>query len=269
MSARGTLEIRPLSPAVGAVIDNVDLNAPLDDGTFAAIEQAFFDHCVLVFRDQHLAPDAQFEFGSRWGEPLVVPYLAPHAVAGQPGILRVTNMGKAETLTENWHFDSAFFEAPPPIAILAAQELPAVGGDTMWANQYLAYESLSATMQRLIDPLRAAFTGSKVDDDGVRRDVTTFHKVVRTHPVTGRKALGIGRVESVPYFEGMTPAESRPIIEFLYAHAARPDFTYRHRWSDGDVVMWDNRCLLHYAIHDYGDAPRLLHRMTVLGPPCT
>jgi taurine dioxygenase len=262
------LEIRPLSPSLGATVSNVDLSGPLDDDTFGVLQETFFAHCVLVFPGQHLTPDAQFEFGRRWGEPLVVPYLAAHAVPGQPGILRVTNMGKAETLTENWHFDSAFFEEPPPIAILAAQQLPEIGGDTMWANQYDAYDALSPTMKELIGDLRAAFTGSRVDDDSVRRDVTTFHPVVRTHPVTGRRALAIGRIESVPYFEGMTPAESRPIIEFLYSHAARPDFTYRHRWGQGDVVMWDNRCLLHYAVHDYGDTPRLLHRMTVLGPPC-
>jgi taurine dioxygenase len=270
MMTRSELQIRPLSPAVGAAVTGVDLSVPIDDDTFATIERAFFDHCVLVFPGQHLTPQAQHDFGSRWGEPLVVPYLAPHAVPGFPGILRVTNMGKAETLTENWHFDSAFFEEPPPIAILAAQELPEIGGDTMWANQYEAFDALSPTMQALISGLRAAFTGSRVDDDGVRREVVTFHPVVRTHPVTGRRALAIGRIESVPYFEGMTAEESRPIIEFLYRHAARPEFVFRHRWGQGDVIVWDNRCLLHYAVHDYGDeATRLLHRMTILGPPCT
>jgi taurine dioxygenase len=269
-----TVTIRRLSPAVGAAITGVDLNEPLDDAAFERIRDAFYAHGMLVFPDQHLAPAAQFEFGKRWGEPNILPYLAKHAVDGFLGILRVTNPGKAESLTENWHFDSAFFEEPPPIAILAAQELPTLdgfpsGGDTMWSSQYESYDALSPTMQQLLSPLRAAFTGSRVDDDGVRREVVTFHKVVRTHPITGRRSLGIGRIGSMPYFEGMTEEESRPLIEFLYQHAARPDFVYRHRWSPGDVVMWDNRCLLHYAVHDYGDAPRLMHRMTVLGPQCT
>ena len=264
-----SLHVSPLTPAVGAAVTGVDLAGPIDDDTFARIERAFYDHCVLVFPGQQLAPAAQDAFGRRWGEPYVVPYLAAHAVPGFPAILRVTNMGKAQTLTENWHYDSAYFDEPPPIAILAAQELPPVGGDTMWANQYSAYEALSPTMQALVAPLRAAFTGTRVDDDGVRREVVTHHPVVRTHPITGRRALGIGRIESMPCFDGMTEEESRPIIEFLYRHAARPEFVYRHQWRPGDVVMWDNRCLLHYAVHDYGDATRLLHRMTVLGPQAT
>lgn len=267
-TSKSAIEIRPLSPVVGASVTGVDLSAPIDDHAFALIEAAFYEQGMLVFPGQHLTPSAQEAFGQRWGEPFVVPYLAPHAVAGHPSILRVTNMGKAETLTENWHFDSAYFDAPPPIAILAAQELPPVGGDTMWSNQYAAYGALSTGMQAMIEPLRAAFTGSRVDD-GIRHEVEVFHKIVRTHPVTGRRSLGIGRVQSMPRFDGMTEGESRPIIEYLYAHASRPEFVYRHRWSEGDVVMWDNRCLLHYAVHDYGDAARLLHRMTVLGPPCS
>ncbi len=269
MSATTTIEVRPLTPAIGAAITGIDLDEPLDDDTFAAVHDAFLDRCVLVFPGQQLAPAAQQEFGSRFGEPLVVPYLAAHALPGFPAILRVTNMGKAGTLTENWHYDSAYFEEPPPIAILAAQSIPDVGGDTMWTNAYAAYDALSETMQGLLSGLRAAFTGSVVGDDGQRRDVVTFHPVVRTHPLTKRRALGLGRIESVPYFEGMSAEESRPLLQFLYAHCTRPEFVYRHRWGHGDVVMWDNRCTMHYAIHDYGDtAERLMHRITILGEQC-
>jgi taurine dioxygenase len=263
------VDVRPVSPAIGASITDVDLGGPLDDASFAVIHQAFLDHCMLVFPGQHLDPAGLEAFGRRWGEPLVVPYLAKHAVPDHPAILRVTNMGKEGTLTENWHYDSAYFEEPPPIAILAAQELPAVGGDTMWANAYASYEALSDTMRELLSGLRAAFTGTVVGDDGQRRDVVTYHPVVRTHPHTKRKALGLGRIESVPWFEGMTPAESRPLLEFLYAHATRPEFVYRHQWGPGDVVMWDNRCTMHYAIHDYGDAVRNLNRITILGELCS
>jgi taurine dioxygenase len=260
------MRVRQLSPALGAEVIDVDLGGPIDGSTMAALTAAFHEHCVLVFRGQHLDPVRQEAFTAMWGTPLVVPYLQPHQVPGSPPVLRVTNMGKANTLTENWHYDSAYFDVPPPIAILAAQEIPATGGDTMWANQYLAYEALSPAMQDLIGGLRAAFTGTMPDDDGVRHEVVTFHPVVRTHRATGRRALGTGRIESVPYFEGMTHEESRGLLEFLYEHAARPEFVYRHRWDDGDVVMWDNRCLLHYAIHDYGDATRLMHRTTVIDP---
>lgn len=260
------MRVRQLAPALGAEITEVDLGAPIGAATMAALTSVFHEHCVLVFPGQHLDPAAHEAFTAHWGTPLVVPYLQPHQVPGSPSVLRVTNMGKAATLTENWHFDSAYFEVPPPIAILAAQEIPEFGGDTMWANQYLAYEALSPTMQDLLGGLNAAFTGTMPDDDGVRRDVVTFHPVVRTHPATRRQALGLGRIESVPYFEGMTEAESRGLLEYLYAHSARPEFVYRHRWSAGDVVMWDNRCLLHYAIHDYGHATRLMHRTTVVDP---
>ena len=269
MKVAAAVEVRRLSPAVGAAVTGVDLNQPVDPDTFAVLHAAFLEHCMLVFPGQHLGPAGLDAFGRLWGEPLVVPYLAAHQLPGYPAILRVTNMGKVNTLTENWHFDSAFFDEPPPIAILAAQKLPAVGGDTMWANQYAAYDALSDRMKHLLSGLRAAFAGTKVDDSGERVDVETYHPIVRTHPLTGRRALAAGRPgESVPRIEGMTEAESRPLLTFLYEHASRHEFVYRHHWGQGDVVMWDNRCLLHYAVHDYGDEERVLNRITILGEPC-
>ena len=256
---------RTLTPVVGTEVTGVDLRADLDDDTVVRLRELLVDRGVLVLPDQHLDPPALEAFGRHWGEPFVVPYLAPHAVAGHPAVLRVTNMGKAGTLTENWHYDSAYFVEPPPIAILAAQSIPPVGGDTMWANEYAAYDALSPRMQQLLDGLQAAFTGTVVDESsGERRDVCVYHPIVRTHPETGRKAIGVGRIESVPHIEGMTPAESRPLLQFLYEHASRPEFVYRHRWRPGDVVVWDNRCTMHYAIHDYGDEERLMHRITIV-----
>jgi taurine dioxygenase len=259
------LSVRRLSTALGAEITGLDLNQPVDDDAFALLHQTFLDHSVLVFPGQHLRAAAQEAFARLWGTPVVLPYLAAHAVDGHPAVLQVRNTGKAKTVTENWHFDSAYFEHPPILAILAAQTLPEIGGDTMWANQYAAYEALSAGMQQLLSPLRACFAGTVVGDDGVRREVATPHPVVRVHPETGRQALAVGRPgESVPRFEGMTDEESQPLLEFLYAHASRPEFLYRHRWSAGDVVMWDNRCTIHYAVHDYGDdQERTLNRVTV------
>lgn len=267
MTAVTSIEIARLSPAVGARVTGCDLHESLDEETFAVLHQALLDHGVLIFPGQLLTAPALDAFARSWGEPLVVPYLAAHAAPGHPAVLRVTNMGKENAVTESWHFDSAFFEHPPPLTILAAQELPEVGGDTMWANQYAAFEALSPTMQRLLSHLRAGFSGSLRDDDGGNpREVVTYHPVVRHHPVTGRPALATGHPDSVPHFEGMSEEESRPLIEFLYRHASRPEFIYRHRWGQGDVVMWDNRRLLHYAIHDYGDAVRNLFRVTVMEP---
>jgi taurine dioxygenase len=261
-----SLQVRPRSRALAAEVTGIDLAALIAGDTMGALRRAFARYSVLIFPDQHLDPAAQVAFAQRWGTPLVVPRLAAHAVPEAPAVLRVTNTGKASTLTENWHFDSAFFETPPPITILAAQEIPELGGDTMWANQYLAHDALTPAMQQLLAPLRAAFTGSLPDESGTKRDVVTFHPVVRTHPATGRRSLAIGQIHSVPHFEGMTVEESRGLLEFLYQHASRPEFVYRHRWQPGDVVMWDNRCLLHYAIHDYGDETRLMHRVTVVEP---
>lgn len=252
--------VRRCSPAVGAIVTGVDLHEPISDAAMADVWRALHDHGVIFFRDQHVEPDRQVEFARRLGTVLVVPELSAHAVPGQPAVLRVTNTGKQATLTENWHFDSAFFAHPPPITVLAAEQVPDIGGDTMWADQYRAYETLSPAMRKLIDPLLLAFVGTL---PGGRGEVTTFHPVVATHPATGRRALRIGRPESAPHFEGMTPDESRGLLEFLYDHASRPDLAYRHAWRAGDVAVWDNRCLLHYAIHDYGDADRLMHRVTV------
>ena len=183
-----------------------------------------------------------------------MPYLAAHAVPGYPAVLRVPNMGKAETLTENWHFDSAYFEDPPPIAILAAQELPESAATrcgpistSPTTRCRRRCRSCCPTCGRR-SPARCPTTTAS----GTRS--STYHPIVRTHPATGRQSLAIGRIESVPHFEGMTPRRAADCSSSCTSHAARPEFVYRHRWRDGDVVMWDNRCLLHYAVHDYGDA---------------
>jgi taurine dioxygenase len=260
------LRVDPCSPAIAATVTDLDLSEPIGAEAMSGLWRAFHEHTMLVFRDQLLTPGQQAAFAKRWGTPLVVPALAEHAVPDHPSVLRVTNAGKHASLTENWHFDSAFFEHPPPITMLSAQHVPELGGDTMWANQYLAYERLSPTMQRLIDPLRIAFVGTLPDDGGGRREVVTYHPAVHTHPATGRKSLRTGRLEAAPHVEGMAASESRGLLEFLHDHASRPEFVYRHSWRAGDVVMWDNRCLLHYAIHDYGEARRLMHRVTVVDP---
>lgn len=260
------VDVRPLSPALGGRVTGVDLNDGIDAATFDVLRAAFLEHQVLVFPGQFLRPGPHEVFGDWWGKVSVLPYLAAHAVDGHGAVLRVENVGKDATVTENWHFDSAYFDRPPKLAILAAQVLPDIGGDTMWADQYAAYDALSDRMKDVLDGLQACFAGSVVGDDGVRREVLTPHPIVRVHPDTGRAALAVGRPgPSVPCIEGMTPDESLPLLSFLYAHACRPDFVYRHRWSPGDVVMWDNRCTIHYAVHDYGDAERTLHRIVIEG----
>ena len=163
--------------------------------------------------------------------------------------------------------DSAYLEKPPSISILAAQELPPAGGDTMFCNQYFAYDSLSDGLRTYLEGLRGKFTGAiMARRTGHEGEIPyTYHPLVRTHPETGRKALFISHPDTVPSIENMTEAESRPLLDYLYAHGPQPDRSYRHIWQPGDVVMWDNRCTMHYAVHDFGDADRFMHRVTIAG----
>jgi taurine dioxygenase len=261
------IDIKPLTGSIGADVKGAGLKHPLDDATFATIRQAFLDYSVLVFHEQFLDPAEQMTFSNRWGEVLDAPYLKPIEMPGHPGMLVVPNLGKERSYTtEVWHTDLSFMPAPPALTILAAQVLPETGGDTMFASQYRAYETLSEGMKHLLEGLRGLHGGGKlagffgIEDTAPRQS----HPIVRTHPESGRKALYANPLYTQS-IEGLTEVESRGLLEFLFQHVCRPDFTYRHRWAVGDVVMWDNRCALHYAIHDHGQAPRVMHRTVVAG----
>jgi taurine dioxygenase len=157
-------------------------------------------------------------------------------------------------------------ECPPLGSFLLARTVP-VGGDTIFANQYLAYESLSEELRRVLDGLKAVHNGDVFAKSGgydPGRFPSTVHPVVRTHPETGRKALFVNPVYT-SHFEGMTKEESRPLLDFLCEHAVQPNFTFRHHWTQGDMLVWDNRCLQHFPVADYGSNPRTMHRVTVLG----
>ncbi len=260
-----TVTATPLTGSIGACIADVDLR-DLSAAQFAEIRAAFLQHCMLVFRDQTLSVEDHLAFAARWGEISITPMV--NYVDGYHGVLPLTNRGKDREINENWHSDSTFLERPPALTILAARDIPAAGGDTMWVNQYLAYERLSSGMKRLLSGMRAKFTGVRLAKLHQFEGEVPFayHPVVRTHPETGRKALYIGHPgDTVPHFEDMTEVESRPLLEFLYEHASAPDNCYRHQWRPGDVVMWDNRCAMHYAVHDYGTQTRYLHRITIKG----
>jgi taurine dioxygenase len=260
------LTIKPLTTALGAEVTGIDLGQPLSEAAFEAIRQACLAHDVLVFHDQFLEPAAHVALTRRFGEALVIPYLKPLQLPAHPEIVVVPNMGKANTLTEEWHSESSFLPDPPAYTILAARELPEVGGDTMFASLFLAYDTLSPTLQQMLEPLRALHRGVRPGSVAAAQGVTGpqhSHPVVRTHPESGRKALYVDRAYSY-CFEGMTEAESRGLLSYLLDHTTRPEFTYRHRWAPGDVLIWDNRGTVHYAIHDYGDATRIMHR-TITG----
>ena len=275
------LQIEPVAPACGAEVFGIDLADPAPD-SMRQVEQALAQYSVLFFRDQRLTPLQQLDVTRRFGDILRVPYIQhldeyPDIIA----VLKEADERKISTFGGTWHSDFSFLPEPPSLTLLYALELPQLGGDTLWASQYDAYDSLSLGMKNLLDPLRAVQTawphgtkgpgtGSAVSRSiGMTRgdasaDREVAQPVVRVHPVTGRKALFVNPVYT-QHFEGMTEDESRPLLQFLFQHATRAEFTCRLRWSPGTLAVWDNRCLLHLAINDYDGSRRLLHRTTVAG----
>jgi len=257
------MTVVPLSGSIGAAVTGVRLTA-LADGQFEQIHEAFLEHCMLAFPEQFLSVDEHVEFAGRWGEFSTSPFVT--YLESHPGVLPLHNRGKDGAVTENWHTDSAFLAEPPALNVLSARDVP-IGGDTMWSNQYQAWDRLSDGMKDLLEGVRAEYTGARLASLVGSTDIPSmFHPVARTHPETGRKALYISKpVDSVPRFEGMTDAESLPLLHYLYEHSTQPDNIYRHHWQNGDVVMWDNRCTMHYAVHDYHEEPRDIHRISIRG----
>jgi taurine dioxygenase len=274
------MRIEPVAGGLGAEISGVDL-ARLEDGSFAQIRRAFTDRLVLFFRDQRIGPEQQIELTRRFGDVLRVPYVAhledhPDIIA----VLKEADERQISTFGNAWHSDFSFLEKPPAGSLLYALEIPAYGGDTLWSNMYMAYETLSEGMRRMLDGLKAIHTGKPYGKEGgvgikgsrsiqitrgdAEADREMAHPVVRTHAESGRKALFVNAIYTTR-FEGMTEAESRPLLDFLFEHAIRPEFTCRFRWSPGALAIWDNRCTLHYAVNDYDGSRRLLHRTTFAG----
>ena len=273
MSAIG---VHPVGGAIGAELSGVDLAKPLDDATVAAIRQAWLEHLVIFFRDQDLSPAQFLAFARRFGEPIEYPFVK--GLDEHPEIIPVLKLEHEKiNFGGIWHSDTAYLERPPMASLLVAREVPPAGGDTEFANMYLAYETLSDGMKRLLDPLRAVNSSAAADVSRTREDrikdsaradakkeYVAAHPVVRTHPETGRRALYVNVAHTVS-FEGMTPEESAPLLRYLFQHQVRPDFTCRFRWRPGSIAMWDNRCAQHNAINDYQGHRRLMHRITLAG----
>jgi taurine dioxygenase len=274
--AMTTLDIRPIAGALGAEIHGVDLDRPLDDGTAAAIRRALLDHLVIFFRDQELPPERFLAFARRFGEPMEYPLVK--GIEGYPDIIRVAKL-EHETVNFGgiWHSDTTYLETPPMGTLLVAREVPPFGGDTLFANMYLAYESLSDGMKLLLEGLRGVSSSAKADasktrEDRIKSDPTTQsrqellaeHPVLRTHPETGRKALYINIAHTVR-FVGMTDAESAPILGYLFQHQTRPEFTCRFSWRKGSLAFWDNRAVQHNPVNDYHGYRRVMHRITLKG----
>ena len=274
--ASNALEVRPVAGALGAEILGVDLSHDLGDESVAAIREAWLKHLVIFFRDQTLPPERFLAVARRFGEAVEYPF-----IKGIEGFPEITPVIKLEHETMNfgglWHSDTAYLERPPMATMLIAREVPPFGGDTLFANMYLAYETLSDGMKRLLDGLVTVNSSAKADvtktredrmRDGAKEDAkkqyTAEHPVVRTHPETGRKALYINGGHTVR-FKDMTEQESAPLLQFLFQHATRPEFTCRFRWGVGSIALWDNRCTQHNPINDYHGFRRVMHRVTLAG----
>jgi len=270
------LAVEPIAGALGAEISGVDLGVELDGATIADIRRALLEHCVIFFRDQDFDAEQHKRLARRFGEIFVHPNYA--GMQADPEIVMIRREpGDTRVVGEDWHTDTTMMATPPMGAILFALEVPPYGGDTLFANQYLAYETLSDGMKRLIGGLRAIHSDRLVagpqsrasvgrttkarHDDSWRQTINT-HPIVTTHPETGRKALFVN-VSYTVGIEGLTDEESRPLLQFLMEHGNRPEFTCRFRWTKGAVAFWDNRCVKHLAVNDAGPYRRLMRRVQI------
>lgn len=269
------LHVEPLAGSLGAVVTGVDL-ARVDDAAVAALRALWLEHLVLFFRDQDLDADAFLAFARRIGEPVRYPFVKGFDT--HPEIIEVAKLPH-ETVNFGgiWHSDTVYLEQPPMATMLLARELPPFGGDTMFANMYAAYESLSPALRDVLDRLEAVNSSaladvSKTREDRIREqgapdDEQHFfatHPVVRTHPETGRRALYVNPAHTAS-FAGMTETESRPLLHFLFEHSTRPERTCRFRWEVGSLALWDNRCAMHNPVNDYHGFTRRMHRITLAG----
>ena len=270
------LIVKHLTRSVGAEIHGVNLLEPVSDALIAEIRKIWLAHGVIFFRDQPLEPAAYLEFAKRFGEVVEYPF-----VKGLPDFPLIIPVLKLPHEKHNfggvWHTDTTYLAEPPSATMLIARELPPVGGDTMFASNYAAYEALSDGLKKTVDQLlavnssaKAAVTHSREDRLGDsatskgREELNSQHPVVRTHPETGRKALYVNPGHTVR-FVGWTEEESEPLLNYLFAHQVRPEFTCRFNWTPGAIALWDNRCVLHNPINDYHGHKRLLHRITLKG----
>lgn len=272
-----SIDIHPLSPALGAQISGVDLSRDLTGEQRYVIEQALLDHQVLFFRDQPITPQQQARFAAHFGDLHIHP-IYPN-VPEQPEVLILDTAVTDVRDNAIWHTDVTFLPTPALGAVLSAKQVPAYGGDTLWASGIAAFEALSRPMQMLLDGLTAThdFTrsfplerfGNTAEDlarweETRRKNPPLSHPVIRTHPVSGRKALFVNEGFTTRINE-LEAAESEAILKLLFAHGTRPEFTLRWRWQANDVAMWDNRVTQHYAVDDYRPQRRVMHRATILG----
>ena len=272
-----TLDIRPLGPAIGALVSNIDLTQPLNGDNRDSLLEALLQHHVLFFENQPVTPVQQRDLARAFGELHIHPVYPQHPEAREIIVLDTHNDNPPDN--DNWHTDVTFIPTPPLGAILSARVLPPHGGDTLWASGIAAYEALSEPLRRLLDPLHAehsfvqsfpAWRYARTPDErkrweeAVAKSPDVVHPVIRTHPISGRRGLFVNEGFTSRIVE-LTKAESDALLAFLRVHLAKPEFTVRWRWKPYDLAFWDNRLTQHYATADYLPHRRVMHRATILG----
>ena len=275
MQQDGPVQITPTGGPLGAVVTDIDLGSPQSVDQQTLLRQAWLDHMLLIFPDQPLSEDAFLAFARTIGEPGRYPFVT--GLATHPGIIEVKKLEhERNNFGGIWHSDTVYLDEPPMASMLIAREIPPTGGDTEFANMYAAWEQLPTDLQRRIESLAAIHRSDLADvaktrsdrlaDSGqpARRAYRSEHPAVRTHPETGRKSLFVN-VAHTCGFVGMTEHESQPILDTIFEHQIRPEFTWRMQWQPATIALWDNRCLLHNPINDYDGYRRLMHRITLKG----
>jgi len=270
------IEVKPIAGALGAEIAGVDMAKDLGAEIVSEVRHALLEHLVIFLREQKATPQQQLAFARKFGEPIEYPQLK-----GLPECPLITPVVKLEHERNNfggiWHSDTTYLPRPPMGSMLLAREVPPYGGDTLFANQYLAYETLSDGLKKTLDGLISVSSSAKADVTKTREDalkqagtratpqrLEAEHPIVRTHPETGRKALYTSVAHTVQ-IKGWTEKESLPLLEYLWAHQTRPEFTCRFQWRVGSLAFWDNRCAMHNPINDYHGFRRVMHRITLAG----
>jgi taurine dioxygenase len=270
-----------LCGAGGAEVTGVDAAKPIGAEVVAELRRALAEHCVIFLRDQDLTPDQQKAFARHFGPLAQTPFVKP--LPDHPEVMRIArepDESKKRNFGGRWHSDMTFSPEPVLGTCLNARESPAVGGDTIWTNQMLAFEALSPALQRTLEGLRVMHSarrsygpqGAYADDDLKSMRIQASeealkeqaHPCIRTHPETGRKILFVNWVYAIR-FEGMSEEESAPLLDFLNRHSQRPEFQIRFRWRKGSLALWDNRCTQHIAVNDYPGYRRVMDRVTIAG----
>jgi taurine dioxygenase len=271
------LEVRPVSGGVGVEIANVDLAHDLSNSDFAAIRDAFIEHGLIFFREQNMTPDEHIAFAERWGEININRFFP--RVEGYDQIAAVVKeKDQLGNIGGGWHTDHSYDHIPAMGSILLARETPPIGGDTLFACMYKAYNSLSEGLKKTLEGMKAVHSSRHIfGDQSEYREAMkdrlsnpdqatqdAVHPVIITHPESGKKALYVNPAFTL-HFEGWTAAESKPLLDYLYQHASLMEHTTRFNWAPGSIAFWDNRCTWHYALNDYHGERREMHRITIEG----